>query len=404
MKIFKRNIYKYSSFDGTKENNKFDNEQIATDYIRSSQLRENGITLTSLVVTIIILLILSGVTISFVLDDNGIIKQSKLAIEKYKDSAQQEKSTISQLLKDMQDSGSSSDSSSSGQGGGVPDDYDEIKQENEELKNKNEELKVKQATGNAKPYQVLADATFSNSSGPQTGTMVNHDGTTNASSWKRNDDGTTFVNFPIGAYITPAGNLTNLPRLLIADSLYSKSEYDARYKEGYEVGYNKGYSDGTSKSYSGSATGTLTYKIGHHHTGSSQGGDGCYGKAVTTTKMVRQSYSGTYGCYVTREGLSDGSVYDFVHNYSWTCPYCGQKYGTDTVDRWGAYTASGSSHGVTHTHDVPTTVIDHYELNCGRQEGEQVRTVTLNISSTSGPTLASNEKINSVETNVTVSM
>lgn len=39
---------------------------------------------------IIVLLILAGITIKFALDDNGIIKQSRLASEKYQNKALQE--------------------------------------------------------------------------------------------------------------------------------------------------------------------------------------------------------------------------------------------------------------------------------------------------------------------------
>ena len=47
--------------------------------------KENGITLIALVVTIVVLLILAGVSIRLVLSDNGIIskaKQAKLQTEK----------------------------------------------------------------------------------------------------------------------------------------------------------------------------------------------------------------------------------------------------------------------------------------------------------------------------------
>ena len=46
--------------------------------------QEKGITLISLVITIIVLLILAGVTINFILGQNGIMSQAKLAAEKTK--------------------------------------------------------------------------------------------------------------------------------------------------------------------------------------------------------------------------------------------------------------------------------------------------------------------------------
>lgn len=41
--------------------------------------KEKGITLVALIITIIVLIILAGVTISLVVDDNGIIQKSKNA-------------------------------------------------------------------------------------------------------------------------------------------------------------------------------------------------------------------------------------------------------------------------------------------------------------------------------------
>ena len=48
-----------------------------------SKLREKGITLVALVVTIIILLILAGVTIALALSENGIIGKTLKAKERY---------------------------------------------------------------------------------------------------------------------------------------------------------------------------------------------------------------------------------------------------------------------------------------------------------------------------------
>ena len=47
--------------------------------------KENGITLVALVVTIIVLLILAGVSLNLVLGDNGIITRAQDAVTKYKD-------------------------------------------------------------------------------------------------------------------------------------------------------------------------------------------------------------------------------------------------------------------------------------------------------------------------------
>ena len=44
--------------------------------------KQNGITLIALIVTIVVLLILAGITISLVFSDNGIIKKAQEAAEK----------------------------------------------------------------------------------------------------------------------------------------------------------------------------------------------------------------------------------------------------------------------------------------------------------------------------------
>ncbi len=55
---------------------------------------QKGITLISLVITIILLLILAGVAINFAIGENGIFKLAKDATEKYKNSAEKEEAEI----------------------------------------------------------------------------------------------------------------------------------------------------------------------------------------------------------------------------------------------------------------------------------------------------------------------
>ena len=55
---------------------------------------KSGITLVALVVTIVVLLILAGVSISLVLDNNGIIKRSKEARNKYGESKDNEQKQV----------------------------------------------------------------------------------------------------------------------------------------------------------------------------------------------------------------------------------------------------------------------------------------------------------------------
>ena len=63
--------------------------------------KEKGITLVALVITIIILLILAGVTISTALGQNGLFQRAKIAGEKYKESEEQEQSKLDDIVKEI---------------------------------------------------------------------------------------------------------------------------------------------------------------------------------------------------------------------------------------------------------------------------------------------------------------
>ena len=62
---------------------------------------EHGVTLISLVVTIIVLLILASVTISAIFSDNGIIKKAQEAANKTKEAIEQEQAELNQLYNDL---------------------------------------------------------------------------------------------------------------------------------------------------------------------------------------------------------------------------------------------------------------------------------------------------------------
>ena len=59
---------------------------------------EKGITLIALIITIILLLILAGVAINFALGDNGILRGAEYAVDKYKESADEEQSALDEFL------------------------------------------------------------------------------------------------------------------------------------------------------------------------------------------------------------------------------------------------------------------------------------------------------------------
>ena len=60
-----------------------------------------AITLVALIITIIILIILAGVSLNLALGQNGIFVKSKEAVDKYKDEAQKEQNTLENIYQDM---------------------------------------------------------------------------------------------------------------------------------------------------------------------------------------------------------------------------------------------------------------------------------------------------------------
>ena len=57
----------------------------------------HGITLVALVITIIVLMILAGVSLSFVLGDNGILKKAQESADAYKNASQSEQQTLQNI-------------------------------------------------------------------------------------------------------------------------------------------------------------------------------------------------------------------------------------------------------------------------------------------------------------------
>ena len=67
--------------------------------IKSKKKKNSGITLIALVITIIVLIILAGVSINLVLGNNGIITRARDARNKYQKTAAEEETTLKDLDK-----------------------------------------------------------------------------------------------------------------------------------------------------------------------------------------------------------------------------------------------------------------------------------------------------------------
>ena len=93
------------------------NKKFARNNIKNS---EKAITLIALVVTIIVLIILAGISISLVLGDNGIITKARDARSNFIKSANEEQTGLDNLYAEMNEkiSGTSNPGGAGGQGGG----------------------------------------------------------------------------------------------------------------------------------------------------------------------------------------------------------------------------------------------------------------------------------------------
>ena len=69
--------------------------------MRKVNYKEKGITLIALVITIIILLILAGVTLTTALGQNGLFQRAKYAGEKYKESEADESEKLGEIEEEI---------------------------------------------------------------------------------------------------------------------------------------------------------------------------------------------------------------------------------------------------------------------------------------------------------------
>ena len=106
--------------------------------VKTINKKERGITLIALIVTIVILLILSGVSIAILTGKNGVINQAKDAKEKYKQSSSNEEIGLNELSKELKN---------------------DIKRKGtlEVVETTEDSLKVKMSTDNASEYQFSLD-------------------------------------------------------------------------------------------------------------------------------------------------------------------------------------------------------------------------------------------------------
>ena len=91
------------------------NKKLARNNIKNN---ENAITLVALVVTIIVLIILAGISISLVLGNNGIITKARDARSNFQRAAEEEQTNLDNLYAEMNEKISGT-SNQGGQGGGA---------------------------------------------------------------------------------------------------------------------------------------------------------------------------------------------------------------------------------------------------------------------------------------------
>ena len=184
-------------------------------------LKENGITLVALAVTITVMLILGTISINAMFGENGVLKKAKEQGSKTKGTISESEIKTNQLMQEYENM----------MAGGVGNEVDEasqeiidnLKQQIEEVQKQNEELKKGQATGNATEDQVLSGATFSTSKGVNlTGTMPSYtsgsQAVTTSGKWGIDTKYGAWTYIPRSGYYS-TGHWLNIPWATIKGSL-----------------------------------------------------------------------------------------------------------------------------------------------------------------------------------------
>ena len=144
------------------------------------KIKEKGITLVALAVTITVMLILGTISINAMFGENGVLKKAKEQGNKTKGTISESEAKTNQLMQDYENMmaggvGNEIDEASQEIIDNLRQQIEELQKQKDELTKTNEELKAKQATGDATEDQVLSGATFSTSNGVGlTGTMPSY--------------------------------------------------------------------------------------------------------------------------------------------------------------------------------------------------------------------------------------
>lgn len=169
---------------------------------------------------------------------------------------------------------------------------------------------VQGASGNAQPSQVLSGVTYSNMTGPKTGTMANHGGYTAAYSWATSG-GTTYIRFPYGAYLTSANNGLNQPEITIADTLHSNADYvnygTSQYNSGHDSGKTTGYSSGYNDGKSASKVKVWAYGNIYGQTGDEHAGITIHLVVQVGDRVVYNNSASEFGNHGPSTGLAYGN-------------------------------------------------------------------------------------------------
>lgn len=196
---------------------------------------DKGITLMVLVITIVILIILSGISISILLGENGIISRAKNAQELSKQAQENELISLNEIESQIDTivvEGSAY----------VPkDSYEELKkyyqsqidkineENNKKVSEKDAELTTLKETGDASEENILQGKTALVKGNLITGTMKDN----KILNWNPSEKTT---------YQIPSGYYSG-------GTLDSTNSYNAGHDTGYNAGYNAGHSSGYNEGY-----------------------------------------------------------------------------------------------------------------------------------------------------------
>lgn len=359
------------------------------------QEKENGITIIALVVTIVVLIILAGISISTLMGENGIIEYAKRAAKETEESAKREKNDLEELESEL-----------TGKKYGVEANI-QLSGEKLQVETPVLQAQIKHVSYSNTEIDIAKCAWALTSDSKPLGEEKEK----YANSFKENEEEISFELPQVGDYYLHVLTVDNQEH--IKETISGKISVSENYHkhEGNSITGGGCYTQPVYHAHAGDATkgdGCYTKPVYHTHTGNATTGTGCYTKP--TYHMHTDSCKGEVEkqgeCIVTvideKSGSgSNGSKYHCtvsqgssgVRWTEWKIEHssCGQGqqsgYYFSCVDHPEKGIMGGSKPPSSHTYTYTaidnvcgkdTSTIEGYSIGCGKTEGKTIDGYSLN--------------------------